>query len=363
MRTVAIIGSVGLPARYGGWETLADQLVGRLKHKYQFVVYCSSRVYERRLSSYGEAKLVYLPLKPNGVQSILYDIFSMLHAIVKSDYLLILGVSGCIALPIIKLISRKPVIVCIDGMEWSREKWGRMAKAFLKFSEKVAVGYADVVVTDNKAIQDYVVDVYARKSELIAYGGDHAEKVGSTNGYQEEAASYPFLNGDYAFTVCRIEPENHIHLLLESFSEINHPFVVVGNWDNSDYGRGLREKYLLYSNIYMLDPIYEQGRLSLLRNNCAVYVHGHGAGGTNPSLVEAMWLGRAIVAYDVVYNRVTTENKCKYFLSKNDLKRVINEIFADHVARKEIGLEMKKVANAKYSWDLIAQQYSILFGG
>ena len=121
---VAIIGTAGVPARYGGFETLAHHLVDELHSDYDLTVYCSSSYYHRdeRMKEFNGAKLKYVPLNANGLQSIFYDIYSILHALRYADKLLILGVSGCILLPFIKMFTKKKIIVNIDGMEWRRQK-------------------------------------------------------------------------------------------------------------------------------------------------------------------------------------------------------------------------------------------------
>ena len=125
---------------------------------------------------------------------------------------------------------------------------------------------------------------------------------------------FPFLSENYAFKVCRIEPENNVHLILEAFYK--YPLlniVLVGNWNNSVYGKQLKLQFESFENIYLLEPIYDQNILNQLRSNCYLYIHGHSAGGTNPSLVEAMYLELPIIAYDINYNRETTSNKALYF--------------------------------------------------
>ena len=122
---------------------------------------------------YKGASLKYIPLDANGIQSIFYDILSLIQATRRSDVVLILGVSGCCFLPIYRLFSKKKLIINIDGLEHRRNKWGKWTRRFLRFSEKMAVKYADVVVADNKGIQDYVLEEYGKQAELIAYGGDH----------------------------------------------------------------------------------------------------------------------------------------------------------------------------------------------
>ena len=162
---VAVIGTTGLPARYGGFETLAHHLVDQLGTEVDFTVYCSGKYFEKssnRLTVFNGAKLVYLPLNANGYQSVIYDMISLVHAIRHADVVLALGVSGAMLFPILKLFTRKKILVNIDGQEWKRPKWNWIAKKVLSFSEKLAVRFADVVITDNKVIQQYVHKSYNR---------------------------------------------------------------------------------------------------------------------------------------------------------------------------------------------------------
>ena len=131
MIKVSIIGSVGIPARYGGWETLVEYLTKCSSGNVRYVVYCSAKRYDTKSSVYNGARLKYVNLAPNGISSIFYDIFSMWDARNVSDIQLVLGVSGCIFLPIIKIFSKSKFIVNIDGLEWRRDKWGFFAKNFL----------------------------------------------------------------------------------------------------------------------------------------------------------------------------------------------------------------------------------------
>ena len=214
--TIGVIGTVGLPACYGGFETLTQHLVQQLAAQFDFVVYCSGKTYApaMRKPTYKNARLVYLPLQANGVQSIVYDIVSMLHALIFCDILLILGVSGCLFLPVIRLFSNKRIVVNIDGQEWRRAKWGKLASAFLKLSEAFAVRFADEVVADNEAICEYVSQEYQSYSTLIEYGANHARPVSIKAQHTDK---FPFLVSDYAFKVCRIEPENNVEMILQAF--------------------------------------------------------------------------------------------------------------------------------------------------
>jgi len=355
-KKVAIIGTVGIPARYGGFETLADYITRYLSEQYELTVYCSSKDCDSKPECYNGAQLRYVPLKANGVQSILYDVISLLRAISYADTILILGVSGCAVLPLFKFVSRKKFVVNIDGLEWKREKWSPFAKWFLRLSEKLAVGAADSVVTDNKVIQDYVLDKYAIQSTLIAYGGDQASKTDITD---TALLRYPFLRQKYAFTVCRIEPENNLRMILEAVRQnLAISLVIVGNWDTSEYGRELRTAYSTVEGIHLLDPIYDQCELDQLRSNCQLYLHGHSAGGTNPSLVEAMSLGLPVYAFDIDYNRETTENAAHYFSSSAELATMLKDFKESTIS--DIGGQMAEIAARRYQWEIVAAQYAAL---
>ena len=356
LKKIALIGTAGLPANYGGFESLAEYLTKYLGKRFDITVYCSGKLYENKIKSYNNAQLKYIPLHANGVQSIPYDIISIFNALFYADVLLILGVSGCIIVPFVKLISRKTIIVNIDGLEWKRAKWGKAAKWFLKYSEKLAVKYADTIISDNKVIQQYVKDSYGIDSNLIAYGADHASIENLT---PELISKYPFLHEKYAFKVCRIEPENNIEMILDAFSTFPAlSMVLIGNWNNSVYGKTMKEKFKFFKNIHLLDPIYDQNILNQIRSNCFIYVHGHSAGGTNPSLVEAMYLGLPIIAFGINYNIETTENKALYFNTREELIKVL--INLDNVHLKAIADKMEKIAIQKYSWSIIAEQYALL---
>ena len=357
-KKIAIIGTVGLPAKYGGFETLTEHLVKQMGEEFDITVYCSKKKYpkESRMKSYLGARLKYLPLEANGIQSIPYDSLSILHALFYADVLLVLGVAGAWILPFVKLFTNKKIIISIDGIEWKRDKWSKPAKWYLWWAEKIAVKYSHADISDNESIQDYTAVRYGSLSNIIEYGADHTMSVKPTAADKE---MYPFLQKPYAFKVCRIEPENNIHTVLEAFSAMpKYTLVMVGNWKNSEYGAKLKEKYSSYANLVLLDPVYDQRRLDLLRGNAYIYVHGHSAGGTNPSLVEAMYLGLPILTFDVSYNRTTTENKAYYFRTAEDITRIIQHTKLAEL--KANSARMKEIANRRYTWKVIASKYAFL---
>lgn len=353
---IGVVGVVGVPARYGGLETMAHHLVLQLSQEFDLQIYCSKKNYQKheRPKTWEGADLIYLPLKANGAQSVLYDIISLFHAIWTCDAILVFGVSGCLILPFLKLISNKKILVNIDGLEWRRPKWGKFAKAYLKLAERLSAIFADGIISDNTAIQDYVRDVYKRESNMIAYGGDHAVFEAITPASKNE---YSFLNKNYAVKACRIEPENNIEMILEAYSQFSDmDLVILGNWVDSEFGRNLRARYSDYPHIHMLDFIRDQKLLNIIRSNAYVYLHGHSAGGTNPSLVEAMNLGLPVLAFDVVFNRNTTFQAAKYFSSASELLDHLNDL--NPTSNRELGERMKVLAETHYTWEVICQQYA-----
>lgn len=352
MKKVFVVGVVGIPACYGGFETLVENLVEKSASDVTYTVFCSEHDYDVQLSEHKGAKLLYLPFKANGMQSILYDTYALIKSLFyRPDVVLILGVSGCVFLPIFKLFSRSKVIVNIDGLEWRRAKWGRFARAFLKLSEKLAVAFSDTVISDNQAIYDHVLSCYKRHSEVIAYGGDHA-MVRAVSGFHDS----------YALALCRIEPENNVELILKAFADLDIPLKFIGNWHNSEFGRRLKIEYSNVANIELIEPVYDPEELFAYRDQCRFYVHGHSAGGTNPSLVEMMFFAKPIFAFNCNFNRYSTDGKAMYFDSPDSLKTIIlSWEKAGDAAAEEIGRAMNDIAVQRYTWAKVTQSYQKLY--
>lgn len=350
VKKVSVLGTVGIPACYGGFESLVQNLVDYQSEHVEYHVFCSSLVYNEKRYNYKNAKLIFLPIKANGISSIPYDILSLfINLWRRPDVTLILGVSGCFFLPIYRLFSSSRIVTNIDGLEWRRDKWGYFAKAFLKFSERLAVSFSDVIVSDNQAIADYVHTEYGVESKVIAYGGDHALLADQV---------IPLVKANYFLALCRIEPENNVLMILEAFANSQQQLRFVGNWDASAYGRELKLRFTKYRNIEIIDPVYDVETLFELRSQCKGYVHGHSAGGTNPSLVEAMQFGMPIYAFDCTFNRYTTDNSAYYFDSEIALRQLIEDSDESVVSS---GLKMKDIAIDKYQWNGVVDKYETLF--
>jgi len=353
-KRVAIIGTVGLPANYGDFETMVNYLTLTKSADINFTVYCQKTKKKHRLKKFNESKLKYLPFKANGAQSILYDILSIIISWFKYDTLLILGTPGCIILPFLKLIKKTKTIVNFGGLEWKRDKWGKLVRCYLKYSEKIAIRYATEIVADNQHFCNYIKSEYKKESVLIEYGGDHTSRVPIDSSL---ILKYPFLINEYDVSVSRAQPDNNLHLLLEAYSKTpKRNLVLVSNYNKVEYGINLKRKYSIFPNLFLQDAVYDLRELDAIRSNAKLYIHSHSFCGTAPSLVEAMHLGLPIVAFDVPTNHFTTENEALYFKDVNDLAEIIRNISKS--TETKIGIKMKEISSKRYTWQNISNRYS-----
>ena len=353
---LAIVGTRGLPNNYGGFETLAEYLVEYLSGDFEITVFCSSKDLPDKFENYNGAKLRYIPCSSNGAMGIIYDSFSLLMSVRNYDIILFLGFGGGFVIPFLKKYKYK-IVLNIGGLDWKRDKWSPLAKKVIRRAEKLLVKYSGHIISDNIKIQNYLMKEYDRSSTLIAYGGDQANNIAIKD---SNIIEYPFLVSNYAFIVTRIQEDNNIEMLIEAFIKQDKlPLVIVGNWNNSDYGRKIKSKYINEKNLILHDAIYDRKKLDVLRSNCTLYVHGHSAGGTNPSLVEAMYLGLPIFAFASGYNENTTFNKALYFSNVEELTQLIQDYKIFNL--KKIGSELKVLADKHYIWSHIANEYKDVF--
>jgi glycosyltransferase involved in cell wall biosynthesis len=375
-RKVAIAGIVGVPGRYGGFETLAENLVHHhaaqpdRQQAIDLTVFCSARAYPARPARFKTARLHYVRLQANGIQSIAFDALCLWRAMrQKQEDLILLGVSGALMLPVLRLLSPMRIITNIDGIEWKREKWSPLARWVLRLSERLAVRWSHVVIADNAAIAEHVRHSYGRPCEVIAYGGDHAVSPQIPPGEEDPAPTEALadLPEAYALALCRIEPENNVEMILEAWAERGAtqataygqlPLVFVGNWHNSAYGRALWARFAACEGLHLLPPIYEASALQALRRRARLYLHGHSAGGTNPSLVEMMHFGLPVLAHGCSFNRHSTEDQARYFTSADTLRAQVAELTVPTATR--IGAAMLEIAQRRYTWDRIGAAYFAL---
>lgn len=360
-RRIAILGTVGLPARYGGFETLAGRLVEAAVSRgvaSRFTVWCSGpQTGADRPDMWQGARLRYLPLKANGAQSIPYDALSLWQAAHSGhDTALLLGVSGAVAMPAIRATSRMRIITHLDGLEWQREKWGRAARIVLKRSEALAARWSHELIADNAAIAAHVRDRYGRAAVEIAYG--HETGPAADPGRIADL----HLPHRYALAVARAEPENNLDLLLRACAEgAPLPLVVLANWTATPHGRDLRARFSDTPVLRLLDAEYDPARLAAIRAGATLYLHGHSAGGTNPSLVEMMGTGCPIAAYDCSFNRATTEGRAAYFRTAEDLAGLLPRLIGTAEATAN-GHAMREIAQRRYRWRDVTDAYFELLG-
>lgn len=351
---VPIVGTVGVPARYGGFETLAEQLCANiLPTDTEFVVYCQRSAYspDERNPTFLGHKRVFLPVSANGISSLFYDALALLHAVfvIKAQKILVLGYSGAWILPVLKIIRpRTSFIINVDGMEWRRQKFSKPAKLLLKALEYCAAWSASTIIADNVALAVIIEERYRRMPVIIAYGGDH------TVVSSDSSADFPNLAPRYYLAIARIEPENNAEIILQGCREAGVPLVFIGNWSANDYGRDLRRKFGSITDFQLLDPIYDQVELNAWRRHAMGYIHGHSVGGTNPSLVEALFHTDLLISFNCSFNRASLLDSGYYFVDPTSLADLLRQNLMP------IDSEMISLLRERYRWRYIAAEYRAL---
>lgn len=350
---IAIIGTNGIPAEYGGFETLAENLVHHLIDQYDIEVFCSKPNQSCVLEDYRGAKLTYLPLKANGWQSFLYDFFSTIKAFFTSEFILILGPSCGLVIPF-NFFFGKIVITNHGGLnEWERESYSPIKRRFSWLNHYIAAKFSNVNVVDNIELQKSLLKNFNANSKVIRYGGDHVFSSKEVN----YSTKYPFWEIDYFVCVARAQIDNNLHTLLETFQLMpDKSLVIVSNWAVSKYARELRQRFKTCKNIYMLNAVYDQSELNFIRKNAYCYIHSHSRCGTAPSLVEAMTLGLPVVSYDCATNRETTQNSALYFKDNDSLAIILEKLNDKNI--KDIKIKLSQIAENNFLWPMIAKQYS-----
>lgn len=357
---IALIGTDGIPARYGGFETFVEQVAPQLVTLGHQVMVVGSSIGRSGLPPVVPGvRVVNLPLRANGASSVLYDLVSFFCVVWWADAVVLLGVSAGLFTPLFCFLARgSRLVINVDGLESRRQKWAGLKGKFLALSEKLAVRFATRVVSDNKAIADLLAQRYGRESSVIAYGGDHVLKLPLDEAAARLFCAFGLLPGSYAFTVARIEPENNIGLMIEGFLASRQPlYVIVGNFKQTEYGRGLQQRYAGETRVRLVDSNYDPALLASLRGLCAVYLHGHSVGGTNPSLVEMLPYGCPILAWDCSFNRHTLQGSGWYFGSASSLSEML-----DAEDRQASVPPVAVQYAAAYRWAGIARMYSDLLG-
>ncbi len=307
-RRVAFIGSAGIPNRYGGFESfLANCGPAFVESVGACVVTGDAALYPEDASDYVDGvERHLLRVRANGPSSVLHDLLAFLSVFRQSTHVVVLGVSGGPWFPLFRLMCSmggRKLLVNVDGVEWRRAKFGAPKRFVLRVFNALAQLSAHRVIIDNEALRSMVVPGCRGKAVCIAYPGDHVLRLQDLR-----------MEPGTALTVCRIEPENQIEMLIEgALASPLERYTIVGNWDQTPTGRRLRERHGRNPRLRLLDPIYDPHRLAELRERSAWYLHGHSVGGTNPSLVEMLFYDTRVLCFDCPYNRLTAEGAAEYF--------------------------------------------------
>lgn len=359
-KKVHIVGTHGVPAKYGGFETLADFLCQNLGGDFDITVYCNAHKYAERVEDYFGARLLYLKLEANGFRGILYDILTYIHALFQTDIILYLSPVGSgFITPLKYVFPKRKVIINHGGLnEWEREKLSWIEKKWAKLNHRIASIFSDLNIADNNIYKKSLKDNFGAESMVIRYGGDHVIK--SFDCEKELSLKYPFTGQKYAVSVSRAQVDNNLHLVLEAFEDFEgYKLVLISNWEISQYGKDLKTKYSENPNVILLDAIYDKEELDFIRGNADVYIHTHSRCGTAPSLVEAMNFEIPIISFDVPTNRETTQDKALFFNSSKELNEILR--VTDSKELKSNAENMFKIGSTQYSWPEIVEQYKTLF--
>lgn len=346
-KSISIIGSKGLPAKYGGFETLTMHLSQELSSSFKVHVSCEKILKNDNdlFHLNGNINRFFIPFKANGPQSILYDIVSFIVAAKKSDTILILGIGLSIFLPLLKkMYPRKRIIVHTDGLEWERKKWSLITKKYLKHSFIKACTYSDALVTDNTLLFRFIKQHFNTIVKDIRYGIPDVKK------------SIKPANPDYYLTIARAEKENNLDLIADVFVSLpGLKWKVICNYKDTSYGRYFFKKFSKHKNIEIATANYDQDFIYNERANAIAYIHGHSVGGSNPSLIEILPYDRPIVCYDTIFNRETTFNAANYFKNRTGLIKILKD------KSYKQNSKLKKLALEKYDWKKVAEEYKLLF--
>lgn len=321
---LAILGTRGIPARYGGFETFADILATQLvKQGIEVTVYCECSD-EAQSACYHGVHLVYLPARECGpFTTILFDLHCLWHARKGYDIVYMLGY-GAAQFCFLPRLSGSRVWINVDGIEWARAKWGRLAKTYFKLMEFFSMWTPNRVIADAEGIKAHLEARHRRipPCTVIPYGAPVVD-CPPIPALLHEWGIEPDA---YYLVVARLEPENHVREIIEGYnrSTTSCPLIVVGN-HNSGTAYANELISLADSRVRFIGGIYDKEKLQALRYHSRAYFHGHSVGGTNPSLLEALGCGNLIIAHDNIFNREVTGNAGFYFKRPDDIPTLVQD--------------------------------------
>ena len=371
---VAIIGARGIGG-HGGYETVVAELAPRLKER-GHQVYCSTRSLEDAEfhSDFKGVQLMRFPFRFPEKYSIsktfelLYDSYFVVRCKIalKCDAVYCLGVVSGIALLATSFFGASTA-VNIDGLEWTRGKFGRIVRFFLRLSFLASCLGSNRIVLDNQALIDYVPQRFRNKTVCITYG---VSPVACS-----DSADIDFVlrndgiinrsKGTYWLVVARLEPENNIHKIIHAYvlSKSTNPLVIIGDCSSPGYERNLLDLAADVGSekrVILAGSVYDQEILRQLRCGCLAYIHGHSVGGTNPSLLEAMSAGNVIISHDNPFNREVCHDAAVYFRNASDLAEAMNAVENAPSRFHDLGRMASRLSEENHKWEEITTEYEQL---
>lgn len=380
MKHVFIIGSRGLPAAYGGFETFVRELVNHQASKeIQYHVACLSDTSHQEHSTYEGADCFTInPPQLGPARVIAYDMMAISYALKlvkeqgweKPVFYILGNTIGAFIAPFAKKIHAVGGILLVnpDGLEWKRSKWSKPVRAYLKYSEKLMGRHADLLVADNEALENYLQAHYPGvKTTFIAYGTDLSPTRFTTESPEvcEFFSKWHIQEKGYYLVIGRFVPENNYATIIRSFmqAKTDRDLVIVCNHEGSAYFEQLRQatQFDKDQRIKFVGTVYDKDLLKYLRQETRAYLHGHEVGGTNPSLLEALAQTNENLVLGVEFNRKVALDAAHYWSKEaGDLTRLIEEI--DNAEESfNLGQKAKAHMQANYTWEEIVRQYEDLF--
>jgi glycosyltransferase involved in cell wall biosynthesis len=355
---IGILGTRGIPNRYGGFEEFASHLSkGLVEMGHSVSVYNSHKHPYKENNWFGVVIIhCFDPEYLVGTAGqFIYDLNCIRDAHKRNfDILLVLGYTSSSVWG--KWYPKKSIVVTnMDGLEWKRSRYTKPVQFFLQYAEKLAVRFSNYHIADSVPIQEYLHQKYAINAAYISYGADITGKQDASLLKQ-----FGINRKEYYLLIARMEPENNIEMILDGLctTQQKRNVLVIGGTDNA-FGKRILAKYAANKNIQFPGAIYDKAVLDTLRSGCWVYFHGHSVGGTNPSLLEAMAAGALICAHDNLFNKAVLGEDAFYFQSAMDIETIIRQLdFTVTDLMKENNLE--KIRN-NHSWKKIIAEYGNYF--
>lgn len=353
MKKIAVIGSHGLYAKYGGWDQLVKNLAeNNSDENFEYLIFNSKEAPKEIKNIPRGVKVKHINIKASGFEGMFYDFWTILICYFKVDTILLLGVQGMPLVALLNIIRRKNIVSNVGGLEWERPKFGFLAKAYLKLCFHMSFFYSSKVILDNEHYLEFVSNSNKNKSVIIPYGGEIDTSLEVSDLLLEK---YSFLNLDYYLSISRALEDNNLDELCRAFIGIDQKLVLISNFSSSEYGKRVLEKYSNIDNIILINGLYNKGELDLIRRKCKAYIHTHTLCGTAPSLVEMIISRRPIISIDVPQNRFTLENSGVYFNTFDDLEKILSIGFDEENALTPVDLI------EKYNWQTIVNAYQNLY--